>query len=383
MVVNSFGRSGKRLFDSRAYVPELPAYERAITIRHLIHHTSGLRECVALWAITGRDMMRMTPHQDVLDLLARQRGLNFAPGEEYGYNNSNYFLLALIVERVSKQALGVFMTERIFAPLGMHTSAFHDDSSANDGRRAYGYVSTADEYTRVPEGIGARGAAGVFSTAGDLARWDQNFYQPIVGDKAMIAQLLTPGRLISGRPIHYAFGLFVQNYADLVLVSHAGIFAGFSTQLMRFPEQRFSVICLANNPGITLVFNAIVGFALSWVLHRVGHRLLIVLPNEPKAIYLSTSMRLPVKLTLTQFVWLLEVIVATAVFIAVVGKRLFLVGGVIEVLSGAILFAVGLALYFLPVYLGKLWIKRYYSVLPLLRPTEEVVTSSLPGVRPH
>jgi len=140
---------------------------------------------------------------------------------------------------------------------------------------------------------------------------------------------------------------------------------------------------VANNPWITLVLNAIVGFALSWVLHRVGHRLLIVLPNEPKAIYLSTSMRLPVKLTLTQFVWVLEVIVATAVFSAVVGKRLFLVGGVFEVLSSAIFFAVGLGLYFLPVYLGKLWIKRYYSALPLLRPTAEVVNRSLPGVGPR
>jgi hypothetical protein len=140
---------------------------------------------------------------------------------------------------------------------------------------------------------------------------------------------------------------------------------------------------VANNPWITLVLNALVGFALSWVLHRVGHRLLMVLPNEPKAIYLSTSMRLPVKLTLTQFVWLLEVIVATAVFSAVVGKRFFLLGGVLEVLSSAIFFAVGLGLYFLPVYLGRLWIKRYYSALPLLRPTAEVVNRSLPGFRPR
>jgi hypothetical protein len=140
---------------------------------------------------------------------------------------------------------------------------------------------------------------------------------------------------------------------------------------------------VANNPWITLVLHAIVGFALSWVLHRVGHRLLIVLPNEPKAIYLSTSMRLPVKLTLTQFVWLLEVIVATAVFSAVVGKRFFFTGGVIEVLSSAIFIAVGLGLYFLPVYLGRLWIKRYYSALPLLRPTAEVVNRSLPGFRPR
>ena len=138
---------------------------------------------------------------------------------------------------------------------------------------------------------------------------------------------------------------------------------------------------LANNPWITLVLNTIVGFALSWVLHRVGHRLLVVLPNEPKAVYLSTSIRLPVKLTLTQFVWMMEVIVAAAVFNGVVGKRFFLAGGVREVLYSAIFFAVGLGLYFLPVYLGRLWIKRYYSALPLLRPTEKVVNQSLPGVR--
>jgi CubicO group peptidase (beta-lactamase class C family) len=236
--------------DVRAHVPELPAYERAITIRHLIHHTSGLRECLTLWALIGRDMMRLEPHQDVLDILARQRGLNFAPGEEYEYSNTNYFLLALIVERVSVQALDVLMSERIFAPLGMPNSAFHDHPAANAGRRACGYILTVDGYTRAPEGIGARGAAGVFSTIEDLVRWDQNFYQPSVGDAALITQLLTPGRIASGRPIHYAFGLFVQNYADFPVVSHAGMFAGFSAQLMRFPEQQFSVICLANNPAI-------------------------------------------------------------------------------------------------------------------------------------
>jgi hypothetical protein len=138
---------------------------------------------------------------------------------------------------------------------------------------------------------------------------------------------------------------------------------------------------VANNPWITLGLNAIVGFGFSWVLHHVGHRLLRVLPNQPKAVYLSTSIRLPVKLTLTQFVWMMEIIVAAAVFSGVMGKRFFLVGDVLEVVSGAIFFAVGLGLYFLPVYLGRLWIKRYCSILPLLRPTEEVVNKSLPGIR--
>ena len=140
---------------------------------------------------------------------------------------------------------------------------------------------------------------------------------------------------------------------------------------------------VSNSPWITLVLNAIVGFAFSWVLHRVGHRLLKGLPNEPKAVYLSTSLRLPGKFTLTQFVWMMEVIVAVAVFSGFVGKRFFLVGGVLEVLSSAILLAVALGLYFLPAYLGKLWIKRYYSALPLMRPTEAIVNKSLPGVHPH
>ena len=140
---------------------------------------------------------------------------------------------------------------------------------------------------------------------------------------------------------------------------------------------------VGNNPWINLVLNAIVGFALSWVLHRVGHRLLRVLPKEPKVVYLSTSMRLPVHLTLTQFVWMMEIIVAVAVFSAVVGKRFFLVGGGLEFLVSAIFFVVGLGLYYLPVYLGRLWIKKYDSTLPLLRPTEEVVTQSLSVVRFH
>ena len=140
---------------------------------------------------------------------------------------------------------------------------------------------------------------------------------------------------------------------------------------------------VSNNPWITLVLNAIVGFAFSWVLHHVGQRLLNGLSNEPQAVYLSPSLCLPGKLTLTQFVWMMEVIVAVAVFSGVVGKRFFLVGGALEILSSAILLVAALGLYFLPVYLGKLWIKRYYSALPLMRPTEDVVNKSLPGVSPR
>jgi CubicO group peptidase (beta-lactamase class C family) len=232
--------------DIRRYVPELPAYEQPIMIGHLIYHTSGIRECLTLWALTGRDMAHCGPEAEVLALLARQRRLNFSPGAYYEYSNSNYFLLALIVQRASGTPLTAFATHSIFQPLAMRSTVFADDPTAITGQRAYGYIRTADGYTRAPQGIGLFGAAGVFTTLSDLVRWDQNFYHHTVGGADGIKQILTPGRLNSGAPIHYAFGLYVQDYRGTRIVSHAGAFPGIATQLLRFPERRFSVICLCN-----------------------------------------------------------------------------------------------------------------------------------------
>ena len=126
----------------------------------------------------------------------------------------------------------------------------------------------------------------------------------------------------------------------------------------------------AHNPLINLVLNAFVGFSLSWTLHRMGHGLLMALPDKPQSVYLSPSMRLPVNLTLTQFVWMMEMIVATAVFSAIMGKRLFVEGGPVELMSSAICFSIALGLFFLPVYLAKLWMGRYFPAMPLSGPTE-------------
>lgn len=135
---------------------------------------------------------------------------------------------------------------------------------------------------------------------------------------------------------------------------------------------------VANTPLINLVLNAVAGFALGGTLHRMGHRLLMALPNEPQAVYLTRSMRLPVRLTRTQFLWLMEILVAAAVFSGIVGKRAFLAGGTHGLLTGVLCVTVGLGLYFLPVYLAKLWIARYYPAMPLSGPTDEVVSRTLP-----
>jgi len=188
--------------------------------------------------------------------------------------------------------------------------------------------------------------------------------------------------MASSHPSHKRSGL-TQRCRDLIQkLSNEFIL----TATIYLPPMFFMVgpaSIASNNPPITLVLNSIVGFAFSGVLHCVGHRLLKGLPIEPKAVYFSTSLRLPGKLTLTQFVWMMEVIVAVAGFSGVAGKHFFLIGGVLETQLSAVLFAVGLGLYFLPVYLGKLWIKRYCSLLPLMRPTEEVINKSLPESRSH
>jgi hypothetical protein len=134
---------------------------------------------------------------------------------------------------------------------------------------------------------------------------------------------------------------------------------------------------LANRPSIIIVLHSLLGFAMSWTIHRVGHRLLMALPKAPQRLHVSRSQCLPVKLTLGQFVWMLEILVAAGAFCGIAGKRFI----VVDVTTGVLLFALGLVLYFLPVYLTKLWRDRYYPAMTLLGPTEDVINTSFPGLR--
>lgn len=138
---------------------------------------------------------------------------------------------------------------------------------------------------------------------------------------------------------------------------------------------------VAHDPVMSMVLHSLVGFCLSWMLHRMGHRLLVMLNNEPQRIFLSRSLRLPLTLTLSQFIWTLEVVVGTAVFTGILAKRCFMMGDTVGILMGLCLFAVGLGLFFAPVHLGRLWIKRYSPAMPLVGPTDDVINESFPGPR--
>ncbi len=241
-------KEGKVSLDDeiQKYLPEIPDYGKPITIRHLIHHTSGLRDYLTLEEIAGIEFGSYH-EQDVLELIARQKELNFPPGKEYLYSNSGYFLLGQIIKKVSGKSLRQFTEEKIFKPLNMKNSHFHDDFTMIVKNRASGYFPQAPGgYKNFITTFDCVGSGGLFTTVEDLFLWDQNFYHCQVGGKEVIEMINTRGRLQSGREIDYAFGLVRGEYRGLKTVSHGGALGGYRSMLLRFPEQRFSVIILSN-----------------------------------------------------------------------------------------------------------------------------------------
>jgi len=235
--------------DVHKYIPELPDFGARITIRHLIYHTSGLRDQWSLLGLAGwRYSLDLITDDDVMDLMSRQKDLNFPPGEKHVYCNTGYTLLAQIVKRVSGQSFREFTTTRIFEPLGMPSTHFRDDHAEIVKHIAYGYEEGKGRnvYRLSVTNFDTVGATSLLTTVEDLLHWDENFYHPRVGGSAMVAQQLVRGKLNSGKELDYAFGLVHGKYRGLPTVDHGGADAGYRADLLRFPQQHFSVACLCN-----------------------------------------------------------------------------------------------------------------------------------------
>lgn len=233
--------------DVRRWIPELPAYSKPVTVRHLVHHTSGLRDYLTLMWLRGVNFDGVTTASDALSLIVRQRESNFEPGSEYLYSNSGYFLLSEVVRRASGKTLAEFARERIFAPLGMPVTHFHDDHTMIVPHRATGYAPREGGGFRIAmSGFEQVGDGSVMTTVEELARWDRNFYQGTVGGRAVLEAMHVPARLTSGRTLEYASGLIVGKYGGLRTVRHGGSWAGYRAELLRFPEQQTSVAVLCN-----------------------------------------------------------------------------------------------------------------------------------------
>jgi CubicO group peptidase (beta-lactamase class C family) len=237
--------------DIRRFLPEMPQYARPITIRHLLHHTSGIRdygyELLPLRGIRGDGLT----DDEVMELLVRQKGLNFLPGDAFRYSNSGYRLLGLIVKRVTGQSLRSYADERIFRPLGMEHTHFHDDAGQIVKHRVAGYALTEDgKLVARADKTEFVGDSGVMSTVDDFLLWDQNLYQDRLGKPGFLDQFLAPGKLNDGTAVPYALGLNLGEYRGLKTFWHSGsAYGGFRSMYLRFPQQQFSVVIFANSTG--------------------------------------------------------------------------------------------------------------------------------------
>lgn len=234
--------------DIREYIPELGDVGHPITIEHLVHHTSGLRDWPGSLSLAGWRMDDVVSFDQILNMAYHQRSLNFVPGAEYTYSNTGYNLLAELVARVSGQSFRAWTDDHLFRPLGMTNTRFREDHTWVVPNRAYGYARTADSgWAATTNNLTALGSSSLFTTVDDLAKWVMNFDDPKVGGAAAMAMTRTRGRLNDGTTIPYGFGIVNGQYRGQPIVNHSGSWASFATFVLHFPAQHFGVIVLANS----------------------------------------------------------------------------------------------------------------------------------------
>jgi len=234
--------------DVRKYIPELPDYGHTITLREMLHHTSGIRDFLTLLSLADRDGSNIHTETEIIDLIARQKELNNVPGARFIYSNSNYFLLGVVVKRATGKPLAEFAEENIFRPLGMTHTRYCDDHTLVLPGRVAAYAKGRDGKFLVDwsTGYDIVGAGGLTSSVDDLLLWDRNFYANKLGKGTLLKELQTRGVLNNGARISYALGLEMSAYRGLPTVDHDGALFGYRTEILRFPEQRFTVMCLCN-----------------------------------------------------------------------------------------------------------------------------------------
>ncbi len=251
--ITMLAESGKLSLDDdiRLHLPEIPDFGKTITIRHLIHHISGLRDQWELLAMAGWRLDDVITKNHILKMVRRQKDLNFDPGEEYLYCNTGFTLLAEIVERITKKPFRDWTQENIFTPLDMTHTHFHENHEQIVKNRSYSYSPQGEGFRKRVLSFANVGATSLFTTVEDLAKWVMNFESKVIANDAVMTQMHEQGILNSGEKINYAFGLSIGEYKGLKTVGHGGSDAGFRSQVVRFPEEDFAVIVLSNLSAIS------------------------------------------------------------------------------------------------------------------------------------
>lgn len=230
------------------FLPDFPDYGYPLTIRHFIHHTSGVRDNLTLWQLAGNDLMDHIPLTRIYELIKRQKALNFLPGEQYLYSNSCYTMLGMIIEKSSGKSLRQFAHDEIFLPLGMRQTHFGDNNRDIIKDRAYSYWPKGDQFENIIMRFDLVGSGGLYTTVEDLALWDRNFNHNILGkeDQKIIEKMQEDGILNNGESCGYAFALVNGHYRGAKTISHGGALAGYRSHFLRFPGHNHTIILMAN-----------------------------------------------------------------------------------------------------------------------------------------
>jgi CubicO group peptidase (beta-lactamase class C family) len=243
--------------DIHKYLPWFPDLNEKITIRHLLNHTSGIRDQWQLLAISGTRLDDVITQDHIVKLLSKQQALSFKPGEQYSYSNSGFTMLAEIVKSVTGQTLRAFTDSAIFKPLNMKNTHFHDDYTEIVKYRSYSYNRKDNtHFTNSILSYSNVGATSLFTTVNDMAKWIMNFYIPKVGTQKDIEQLTQKGKLNNGKELSYALGISVNTYKGWKQYSHSGGDAGYRTYITVFPDLKMGFIVFSNLGDVNPVAKA-------------------------------------------------------------------------------------------------------------------------------
>jgi len=234
--------------DIRKYVPELSEFDLGkITIRNLLHHTSGLRDYLGLMYLSGISFDDTFSEETGLDILARQNELNFISGNEFLYSNSGYLILAIIIRRVSGESIGSFAQKNIFTPLEMKNTFIYEDGAKVVKNRAIGYSKDGDEYKREHHFDFVVGGDGqVYTTVEDFFKWSENYKYSNLGNDSFLKKMVTKGILSNGDSIDYALGLIHGVYKNHKTIGHGGAWGGFRADYLQFPEEDLAIAIMSN-----------------------------------------------------------------------------------------------------------------------------------------
>ena len=249
-------RQGKLTLDDDIHIwlPWFPDLKEKITVRHLLNHTSGIRDQWQLLAISGTRLDDVITQEHIIKILTKQKAMNFKPGDQYSYSNSGYTMLAEIVKAVSGRTLRQFTDSSIFKPLDMHQTHFHDDYTEIEKGRSYSYDrKDSNHFSNAVLSYSVSGATSLFSNINDMSKWLMNFYTHKVGDQKDIDMLTQKGKLNNGKELSYALGIGNDTWRGWRQYSHSGGDAGYRTYVTVFPDLKMGFIVFSNlgdfNPG--------------------------------------------------------------------------------------------------------------------------------------